>query len=283
MDAQAVGPGAPGRRSPAVLVLPAMGVPGTYYQRLVDSLAAHDLDVTVADFTTSGDHDAAQSRRGGHGYKVLVEQCIPDAYRKAQARSPDKSVLVVGHSLGGQLGLIAAGRYFPNTPIVLIASGTAHFRAFSGARRGLYLVASQVIALSARLFGFWPGDRIGFGGRQSAATMSDWAFNVRTGGYRSSAASFDYDEALTHFRGSVLAIHVQDDRLAPPDATHRLLAKTRFERVTPAAYSSSRAKSHPGSHFTWVRDLPGVAPQIAEWAEQLGTAPRSSEKPLEAE
>lgn len=270
-------------RSFVVLLLPAMGVPGSYYQLLVEGLSSLGIDVTVADFTTSEDPATPQPHRGGGGYKPLVEQRIPDAYRKAQGSSPDKRVVVVGHSLGGQLGLIAAGRYFPDVPVVLIASGTAHYRAFSGARRWFYLVASQAIALSARLFGFWPGDRIGFGGRQSTATMSDWAFNVRTGGYRSSAASFDYDEALKRFRGPVLAVHVQHDHLASRDATRRLLAKTRFARVSSAFYSSSRAKSRPGSHFTWVRDSPGLAPQITNWAARPGTVPHSSEKPVEAE
>lgn len=252
-----------------VLLLPAMGVADTYYLRFVERLAAEGIGASQVSFAERRDRPAADD--AADGYKELVERRIPAAYAEAQRKSRDGRVLVVGHSLGGQLGLIAAGRYFPDAPVVLLASGTAHHKAFRGARGLAYLAASQTMALTARLLGYWPGDRLGFAGKQSTATMRDWAYNVRTGGYRSEGASFDYDEALREYRGPVHTIHVEGDRLAPPNATHQLLSKTQYEARASTVYASSRGHARPGSHFTWARDLPGVAPQIAVWAAQLNS------------
>ncbi len=78
--------------------------------------------------------------------------------------------------------------------------------------------------------------------------------------------SFDYEAALTGYRGDILVVDVSDDVLAPRTATDALLAKVPRAHVTRYAYDSARGAAKPGSHFTWVRDRGGLAPAIADWA-----------------
>lgn len=241
-----------------------MGVPAGYYERLAQAWRAQGVSVTQVSLSTD-----RPTRASRDGYAAFVEERIPEAHRRACETSPGSTVVTVGHSLGGQLGLISASRCFPDAPVVLVASGTADHRAFAPPRRQFYLAGSQAIGALATILGRWPGDRLGFGGSQSAATMRDWASNVRTGKYRSRGRSFDYDASLADYRGPLLAIDVTGDLLAPPTARGRLLSKTPSARVDTSTYAPTRGSARPGAHFTWARDLPGVVPEIDAWIARL--------------
>jgi predicted alpha/beta hydrolase len=196
-----------------------------------------------------------------------VERCVPAIFGTVRGSLPRATPVIVGHSLGGQLGLIAAARFAPELPVVLAASGSAWYRGFPGWRRWAALTGSQAIGLAARVLGYWPGDRLGFAGPQPAAVMRDWTYTVRTGRYRAATGSFDYETALREYRGEVLAISVDHDVLSPQAATEALLAKAPRARVTRQNYAASQGAARPGAHFTWVTDQPGLAGIIAHWAQ----------------
>lgn len=249
----------------ALVLLPALGVPARYYAPLVRGWLDEHVAVVQADFlATRVRPDPAGD--GRDGFAALAEGCVPAIFGTVPGSFPRAAPVIVGHSLGGQLGLIAAARYAPDLPVVLAASGFLGHRGFPGWRRWTALAGSQAIGLASRVLGYWPGDRLGFGGRQPAAVMRDWSYTVRTGRYRAATGSFDYETALRHYRGDVLAISVDHDVLAPQTATETLLAKTPDARVTRRNYAASRGPARPGAHFTWVKDQPGLAPVIAQWA-----------------
>lgn len=247
---------------PALLLLPAMGVAAGYYRPLVEQLMQRGYAVTLADFSSTAKAKAPTPRGG---YAEIVEDRIRTEFRTAAAMTPTGCVVLLGHSLGGQLGLVFAGRFEPDLPVILIGSGSASFDSFAAPRRWFYLIASQVIAGLATVLRSWPGDKLGFGGRQTAHTMRDWASNVRTGHYGSGHATFDYQAALKGFRGPLAVVDIAGDVLAPPLATSRLVESTGAKVMRRTTYSPQRARRKPGAHFTWVRDTPGVVPQITEW------------------
>lgn len=248
----------------ALVLLPAMGVPAGYYTPLVDELLGEGIAVVRVDFLAERvRRDPAQSLEG---FAALVEGCMPAVLDKVREQVPDAGPVIVGHSLGGQLGLIAAARFAPEIPVVLAASGSAWYRAFDGGRRWRYLVGSQTIRTIARVLGHWPGDLLGFGGRQPEAMVRDWSSVVKTGRYAAATGTFDYEAALANYRGDVLAIDVAQDVLAPSTATDALLAKVPHARVTRHAYAAVRGVAKPGAHFTWVRDHADLASVIVSWA-----------------
>jgi predicted alpha/beta hydrolase len=158
------------------------------------------------------------------GFAALVERCVPAIFSTVPASLPRAAAVIVGHSLGGQLGLIASARFAPELPVVLAASGSAGHRGFPGWRRWAALGGSRAIGRVGRVLGYWPGDRLGFGGPQPAAVMRDWSYTVRTGRFRAATWSFDYATVLREYRGEVLAISVDQDVLAPHTATETILA-----------------------------------------------------------
>jgi len=52
----------------------------------------------------------------------------------------------------------------------------------------------------------------------------------------------------------------------PHTATETLLAKAPNARVTRRNYAALPGHGQTGAHFTWVRDRPGLAEIIAQWA-----------------
>ncbi len=257
-----------------LVLLPALGVPTRYYAPLVTGLLDEGVAVVQADFLADRVRPLGPGRP--EGFAALVERCVPAALGAAHNRFPHAAPVILGHSLGGQLGLIAAARYAPGMPVVLAASGSAWHRAFGGWRRWVYLAGSQTIATLARTIGYWPGDRLGFGGRQPTAVMRDWAGVVRSGRYSAATGTFDYDAALADYRGDVLAVTVAQDVLAPWTATAALLTKAPHARVTRRDHAASRGTAGPGAHFTWIKDEPSLASAIMAWARALDSGGRPS-------
>jgi uncharacterized protein (DUF302 family)/predicted alpha/beta hydrolase len=251
-----------------LVLLPGMGVPARYYAPLVRAWLNENVAVIQADFLAARVRpDAAGTQRDG--FAALVEGCIPAIFDTVRQSLPRAAPIIVGHSLGGQLGLIAAARFAPDLPVALTASGSIGHRCFPGWRRWAVLAASQATRLVGPVLGYWPGDRLGFGGRQPTAVMRDCSYLARTGRFRAATGSFDYETVLREYRGDVLAISVDQDAFAPQTATEALLAKVPAARVARRTYAASRGTARPGAHFTWVKDQPGLAGVIAQWAISL--------------
>ncbi|MBB5156287.1 putative alpha/beta hydrolase [Saccharopolyspora phatthalungensis] len=77
------------------------------------------------------------------------------------------------------------------------------------------------------LFGYWPGQRFGFGGCQAVDLMQDWARQARTGRYRLNGSATDYETALLELRQPLLTVSVAGDRLTPLSSVDRSAAKAR--------------------------------------------------------
>lgn len=246
-----------------LVLLPAMGVPARYYDPFVEELLRCDVAVVRADFLA--ERVIRDSSRPLDGFAALVEGCIPVIFETLKTWEPEATPAIVGHSLGGQLGLVAAARFAPEIALVLVASGSAWHRVFGGARRWLYRGGSQAIHGIARMLGYWPGHVMGFGGRQPLALVRDWSGVVRTGHYQAATGTFDYGASLHRYRGDVLAIDVVGDVLAPLAATDALLAKAPAAHVDRHSYVGARGSAKPGAHFTWVRDRSDLASVIVSW------------------
>ncbi len=181
----------PDPTAPVVVVLPAMGTPARHYTPLARALHRRGATVVTVDPRGHGESVPVPARGVRFGYRELVEHDI-GAVLDAVARAfPGAPRLILGHSLGGQLGLVHCGLLRPRLDgVVLVASGSAWWRTLgpSGAR---WLARSLLCVAGAELLGYWPGRRLGFGGRESVGLMRDWARQLRTGRYAA-----DHEEAL---------------------------------------------------------------------------------------
>ncbi|MBM2614323.1 alpha/beta fold hydrolase [Actinoplanes sp. LDG1-06] len=250
-----------------VVFLPALGVPLSYYARLFDVWAAAGRRVVGVEHRGQPMSPIAGIRRGRFGYSDIIRTDLPAVFALPEV-SDSERVVLIGHSMGGALALLstAAGTVAPDA-VVTIATGTSWCSAEFGARRRVQRYAGiRVVRTVTRTLGYWPGHRLGFGGRQPSTVMRDWAYEASHGRFRLHGDAFDYESALSELKTPRLMLDIEGDDLINPRAV-ALLAKraAKAERMRVNSADGVRV-----NHFTWARRMPAeVAAPIDEWLAML--------------
>jgi predicted alpha/beta hydrolase len=244
------------------LLLPAMGVNARSYDGFARVLAERGVSALVAEHR-GGDSSSVRARRGtDYGYAEVLSE-LPLLVEAARARAPGLPVDLLGHSMGGQLGVAALSRWHrPGARLMLVASGTVHHRAWTGVSSLGVLLGTTVAEGVARTLGFFPGHRLGFGGRQGRSLIVDWARASRTGTFASGGASFEQglDVPL-----EVLTVSVLGDTYAPPAATRHLVAKLSRATVKTISVPPPPSPEKLNPHFRWLREPEVIAAPVAEF------------------
>ncbi|MEY2229811.1 MULTISPECIES: alpha/beta fold hydrolase [Streptomyces] len=252
-----------------VLIWPAMAVGASYYAPLCAELARLGIASVSADLRGQGESGPRSGRASRQGYDELAARDWPRVVAAVRERfGADVPLYLLGHSIGGQISALYTAREPKGVDgLVFVAAGSVDFRGFRGAGALRVLLSTQLAASIARLWGYFPGHRLGFGGRQPARLIRDWARIARTGRFEPAGADLVYADALAAVRLPVLAVSVAGDALAPPTAVDRLCA------VLPACTVERwHYEPEPGvrvDHVRWARHGGPVAARIRAWADTL--------------
>ncbi|WP_330233353.1 alpha/beta fold hydrolase [Nocardia sp. NBC_00508] len=254
-------PVTPDAPRPVVVIVPGLGVPGGYYELFASGLAARGFDVAIGELRGNGDSRPKPSSASTFGYHELVSVDFPAIFEVVRDRFPDSTPYLLGHSMGGQLGVMYAARIRGRLGgLILIASGTPYYRGYPGLSGPGILVGTAAMSLTANLAGFWPGDRVSMGfGRQSKVLISDWARLARTGRFVPVGADIDYEERIARLKLPVLSITMTGDDLTPPSSAEHLLDKLPNAEVT--RWPEPEALGHNG----WIRQYTSTVDQIEKW------------------
>ncbi|MFE9632383.1 alpha/beta fold hydrolase [Streptomyces sp. NPDC006463] len=257
----------PAPRAVAV-IWPALGVNASYYAPFCGHLAARGIASVATDLRGQGDSRPRAGRRTRHGYHELATRDWPAVIAATRERfGPDVPLFLLGHSIGGQVSVLHTAHDPEGADgLVLVAAGSVDHRGFSGAARLRVLAGTQFISLVASLWGYWPGHRLGFGGRQPATLMRDWARISRTGRFTPEGSDADYEASLAQVTLPVLAVSVEGDRLAPVGAVDRLCAKLPSATVERWHFGQDHAERL--DHVRWARSGAGIAERISDWLTQ---------------
>lgn len=251
--------------SPVVVLLPAMGVPARYYRPFVADLHRQGLTVVVFDLRGQGETKPRAARGVRFGYQSLIDD-VDAVLDLVESAFPQAPRFLLGHSLGGQIALLHAARNPDRVHgVALVASGSVWFRSFPGVHKFRTLFGTQAVATMSALLGYWPGERLGFGGRQATDLMQDWARQARTGRYRLNGSTTDYEAALQELRQPLLTVSVAGDRLAPKSSVDHLAAKARRARRTVKHYTRAASGAESLGHFKWVRNGGELSRWISDW------------------
>jgi predicted alpha/beta hydrolase len=253
--------------APVVVCLPAMGAPAGYYGPFAEALASRGhATVVLLDLRGQG-RSTARARRGDQfGYREILELDLPEAISALRRSYAGRKLYIAGHSLGGQLGLFCAAR--PEVRVdglILIAAGTAHWRAWTGFDRAWMGLMMACIRLAARLLPWYPGTRLGFGGDQPRRLMRDWGRVTLRDLYAPEGSDFDYERAVRALALPVLAIGVREDPVAPPGAIEALLARLAGSPVTRLEIYGVRGHSRWKRHFSWARRPGEIVAPLGRW------------------
>ncbi|MCD2116262.1 MULTISPECIES: alpha/beta hydrolase family protein [Rhodococcus] len=245
-----------------VVIVPGLGIPAGYYEPFAQAITEHGFDAAICELAGQGDSRPRPGPDSTYGYHEIVATHFPAVFEVVRERFPDSTPYLLGHSMGGQLGVLYAARIRGRLGgLILVTSGTPYYRQHVGIRGpGLWL-GSTAMSLTAAVAGFWPGDRIdvaGFG-RQSRVLISDWARLARTGRFEPAGANIDYEERVGRLTLPVLSITIEDDDLTPVASAQHLLEKLPSADV--ARWHNPRALGHNG----WIRDNNDTVAKIVAW------------------
>jgi len=251
------------------LCIPAMGVKAAYYRPLAERLTGRGHSVMLCDLRGQGTSDQ-KAPQAKFGYREMVKLDIPAYINEAKKSYPSKKVVLLGHSLGGHLSLLYTAAH-PEAvkAVALIASGSVYFGGYPFPQNLKIWFATQSAMLISILFGYFPGHKIGFGGRQPKTLIRDWARQGRTGQFAPKGSDFDYEAAITKITHPVFALSIEGDDFAPHSATDHLVGKLKSASLTRIKYQASGPLEAKTDHFRWVKHNNEIISHLDQWVEQL--------------
>lgn len=249
--------------TPTVVLLPALGVAARFYDKLAATLAGSGLNVAVMEQRGQGDSALRPGRRHNWGFAEVLDNDLPALLDWAEARRPGAPLYLMGHSLGGHFAAITAGRFAGRIDgVILAATGSPWWQAFVGAAGPLNDKSVRrlirLIPPANLVFGYFPGERIGFGGNEARGIMSDWRALAKHNRYQARGLAEALDAAVAGYTGPVLAVRLADDALAPDASVKAVTDKFRQATLTQRVITADQLGDR-ADHFRWARQARVVA------------------------
>lgn len=259
-----------GEARAVVLIMPAMGVGARYYEPLAVELAGRGYAVARAELRGHGASPLRPGRGLDFGYRELSEHALPALVSALAERWPSLPRVILGHSLGGQLASLYASLPIASIEgLMLVASGSVDHRGWPREQQRRVLFGSQLYAMIARTLGFFPGDLLGFAGREAKSQMLDWAHNARTGRWQLRGSVRDWEAALAEVELPVLAVSLDGDDYAPHGAVDRQVAKLARASVERLRLTHADTPAELLHHFRWARTPAPLVERLDAWLRRV--------------
>jgi predicted alpha/beta hydrolase len=246
--------------------MPALGVAAKHYLPLAEALTARGVAVVIHEWRGIGSSNRRAGRHVDWAYRQLLELDMPAGMAVARGQWPGARYWIGGHSLGGQLASVyGALRPQDFSGLTLVSSGAPYWRQFPQSWLiGLAYVAAPWLA---RLVGYLPGRRIGFGGNEARGVIDDWARTGRTGRYAARGMADNMETKLAQLNWPILALRMQDDWLVPQRSLDWLLGKMPLAARRSHIFASSDLGGTRADHFGWMKTPGAIAAYIADWID----------------
>lgn len=259
----------PDRTRPVVIINAATSVRCSYYARFAQYLFSHGFDVMTYDYRGIGESRPASMRHfkaswtdwGALDFEAMLQRAIREF--------PGQPIDVVGHSFGGcAAGLAASSAQLRR--LVTVGAQFAYWRDYAqGSRWQLFGKWHVLMPLLTRVFGYFPGKRLGWLEDTPAGVVKDWstltaAYELRPSGKALAALPF------AQVRAQTLAISLTDDPFGTVPAIERLLnyfesSQCSHLRIAPADIDEAQI-----GHFAFFhnRFQTRLWPIALQWLQQ---------------
>jgi predicted alpha/beta hydrolase len=237
----------------AVLVMAATGVPQQYYGKFSAYLAERGFTVLTFDYRGIGLslHEPLRSVRARmRDWAQLDSACALDFLESSFSRY---KLLTIGHSFGGQaFGLLPRPERIAAALTVGSQSGYwRHWPAPVGTT-WMWLATHIGLPLTPRLFGYFPGSRLGLGEDLPTGVMIEWARWCRNPRYL--VGDLGVEREYARFTAPIRLYAISDDRFAPERAVEELAvlypsSKPEIRRVSPSDLNEKSI-----GHFGFFRE-----------------------------
>jgi predicted alpha/beta hydrolase len=205
-----------------MLINAAMGIPQRYYAEYARFMAGQGFDVLTYDYRGIGDSKPAHLK----GFAAQALQWGRDDQGGAVAwlrqQHPESKVVVLGHSLGGQLlGMLPDPSQIH--ALAGVAAQSGYWKLWQWpARARLALVWFGLIPTLSRLVGYFPGSRVGMGEDVPAQVAMQWAAACAQPHYWADYFAGDSANHYAQVKLPILAYSFPDDWYAPYKAVEGL-------------------------------------------------------------
>lgn len=250
---------------PVLVFYPALGTPSKIYRSFAGTMAEHGVTVCTPDWRGIASSNLRASRKINFGYRHLVELDPPALLANLKLRYPDQPVWLGGHSLGGQISALIAATDAEVQGLLPIASGSVFLPCFPQKSQRQIRFMGLLIKTIVPLLGHFPGDRIGFGGREAVGVMRDWYHVAETGCYAPSGSTLDYEQLLKSLSIPVLTLNFSTDSFAPSTAAEYLAGKLAACKREKWLWTQADSDGIAFDHYSWLKNAKVVVPRVATW------------------
>ncbi|MCW8879417.1 MAG: alpha/beta fold hydrolase [Kangiellaceae bacterium] len=243
-----------------------MGVPARKYLPLAEELNRKGFASALFEWRGIETSNVRASRKQNFGYNEILSHDLPEAIKQVRQIYPDNPIYILGHSLGGQLGLL----FMCQMPdefegLVGVATGTPYFKGWSFPNNiGIFVFSKLARWISAGV-GHFPGRKLRFAGREARQLIKDWSKTVSSGEYQVEGNSYQFEEICHQLHKQALMITVDDDILAPQQSAKNLGSKLSSSEVSYAHLMAADFESGITGHFNWMKEPQSVVQQISDW------------------
>lgn len=244
---------------PIVIINPATSVRARYYARFADFLHGHGFDVLTYDYRGIGDSRPPSLKGFEAGWIDWGRLDVEAALNFVAAEFPGQPVQVVAHSVGGFLIGLAASSHRVSR-VFTMGAQYAYWKDYARHKRlGMLIKWHGVMPALTKLFGYFPGQRLGWLEDTPRGVVRDWVAPHarfedawRKGSLRLGDA--ERQELLDRFaalRGATLAVSLTDDEFGTVPAIQRLLRYYRNSQLTHLHIAPESIGQQAVGHFAF--------------------------------
>jgi predicted alpha/beta hydrolase len=223
--------------APVVVINAATSVVSRYYARFAAYLHNHGFHVITYDYRGIGLSRPESLKNLQAGWLDWGELDFEAALVFAKSQFPESQICTVGHSVGGVLMGLAPSNHLLSRVFTMGAQHAYWPDYLSAQRWAMRLRWHVVMPILTRLFGYFPGKRLGWLEDTPAGVVRDWvapapdfvdtylASGKHQGSRQLTASQCDQlRQRFTQVRAPTLALSVTDDPYGTTAAIDRLLA-----------------------------------------------------------
>lgn len=246
-------------RRPIVIINPATSVRARYYARFAAFLYGHGFDVLTYDYRGIGESRPPSLKGFEAGWIDWGRLDFEAALNFVAAEFPGQPVQVVAHSVGGFLIGLAASSHRVSR-VFTMGAQFAYWKDYARHKRvGMVFKWHMVMPALTKVFGYFPGQRLGWLEDTPRGVVRDWvAPHPRfEDAWRGGAVRLGDEERqalLDRFaamRGATLAVSLTDDEFGTVPAIQRLLRYYRNSPVTHLHVAPEAVGQRAVGHFAF--------------------------------
>lgn len=236
-----------------IILLAALGVAMSKYEKLISALTQNGFNVISADYPGCGRNLPAVSANFDYSYADLLNDFIPQLEHVALEINGQRPILF-GHSLGGHLATLYAQSH--KNRVIGVATGNIGFKNWDLKGKINIIKATTVINALILKDGYLAGHKIGFGHTEAKSLMRDWSKTVFTGNYK---------HVIGHEKivdNDALFLYLTGDDFAPMSS---MLGLSRYFRHPQIEILDLTQQLKGNQHSAWIKQPEEVVKLIKDW------------------